>query len=179
VEIAGVPARVGTTATTRWWFPAKTDQGAMREDRLVLPIPPGLHWSDPMPVLKSDTPEAPREPRARARTPEIGEKGGPAPATKEPRAAIQFGVPSAEPAAPVEPAPTPATVPAVKPAKPERLKTPIDPQMVAKARELRDRYLEQVNERLLLAPSGKYDVSRALQPAARDSESAMPCLPAA
>ena len=29
-------------------------------------------------------------------------------------------------------------------------------------REPRDRYLEQVNDRLLLAPSGKYDVSRAL-----------------
>jgi hypothetical protein len=28
-------------AATPWWFPAKTDAGAMREDRLVLPIPPG------------------------------------------------------------------------------------------------------------------------------------------
>ncbi|MGB7157722.1 MAG: hypothetical protein WBD40_06625 [Tepidisphaeraceae bacterium] len=40
--------------------------------------------------------------------------------------------------------------------------------MVAKARELRDRYLEQVNDRLLLASSGKYDVSRGLQSAIRN-----------
>ncbi len=37
----------------------------------------------------------------------------------------------------------------------------IDPQLVSKARELRDRYLEQANNRLLIAPGGKYDVSRA------------------
>ena len=42
--------REGDT-TTPWWFPAKTDAGAMREDRLVLPIPPGKQWSDEMPVL--------------------------------------------------------------------------------------------------------------------------------
>ena len=38
---------------TPWWFPAKTDAGAMREDRLVLPIPPGRRWGDEMPVLRS------------------------------------------------------------------------------------------------------------------------------
>lgn len=42
-----------------------------------------------------------------------------------------------------------------------------DPKLIAAARELRDRYLEQMNERLLLPPaaSGKYDVSRALEAA--------------
>ena len=42
--------RAGDT-TTPWWFPAKTDGGAMREDRIVLPIPPSVHWSDEMPMI--------------------------------------------------------------------------------------------------------------------------------
>src|SRR5688500_20389757 len=44
--------REGDT-TTPWWFPAKTDSGAMREDRLVFPIPPGLSWRGEMPVLRA------------------------------------------------------------------------------------------------------------------------------
>ena len=164
-------------ATTPWWFPAKTDQGALREDRLVLPIPPGLHWSDPMPVLASSAPDAPRERKKKVPTPEVGEKGGPPPATKKPRAAIQFGVPSAKPLAPIAPAPTPAPVAQPKPAKPARPKEKIDPAMIAKARELRDRYLEQVNERLMLAPGGKYDVSRAIASAVVE-EKALPLLKA-
>ncbi len=32
--------------TTPWWFPSKTAGGSIREDRIVLPIPPGTHWSD-------------------------------------------------------------------------------------------------------------------------------------
>ncbi len=40
-----------------------------------------------------------------------------------------------------------------------------DPKLVEAARELRDRYLEQVNTNMLLPPSacGKYDVSRQLE----------------
>jgi hypothetical protein len=52
-----------------------------------------------------------------------------------------------------------------KKAKPPRMKN--DPKLVAAARELRDRYTEQINAapHLLLPPSanGKYDVSRALE----------------
>jgi hypothetical protein len=110
--------REGNT-TTPWWFPAKTDQGAMREDRLVLPIPPGLRWSDPMPVLKteecggvgvsecggdrhSDTPT-----RRHAHTsPKVGSKGGPQAPTPRPRAGVQFGPPPTKPVAPVEAKPT-------------------------------------------------------------------------
>jgi hypothetical protein len=120
-------------------------------------------------IAPSSSGETPK-PRKRVVSPEIGEKGGPPPATKKPRAAIQFGVPSAKPAAPVEVAPA-AAVPALpanveKPAQP---KERIDPQLVAKARELRDRYLEQVNERPLLASSGKYDVARVLPSAVTPS----------
>src|SRR5687768_8059580 len=32
--------------TTPWWYPCQTNSGAMREDRLVFPIPPGTHWSE-------------------------------------------------------------------------------------------------------------------------------------
>src|SRR5688500_91815 len=47
--------RAGDT-TTPWWFPSQTSGGAMMEDRLVFPIPPGTHWSDAKPiVLPKDT----------------------------------------------------------------------------------------------------------------------------
>ena len=35
----------------RGGFRAQTTGGAIREDRLVLPIPPGTHWSDAKPVI--------------------------------------------------------------------------------------------------------------------------------
>jgi hypothetical protein len=54
----------------------------------------------------------------------------------------------------------------IEPPKPKRTPKPRqknDPKYVAAARELRDRYLEQVNaDRLLPSASGKYDVSRQL-----------------
>jgi hypothetical protein len=58
----------------------------------------------------------------------------------------------------------------VVPPKPERARVPktkvkADPKLVAAARELRDRWLERVNEGRGgggLLPSGKYDVARAL-----------------
>src|SRR5690606_28726534 len=49
--------------STPWWFPAKTESGAIREDRLVLPIPPGMHWSDELPVLTPQQQTAPRASR--------------------------------------------------------------------------------------------------------------------
>ena len=36
---------------TPWWFPSQTGGGSIREDRLVLPIPPGKHWSDAKPII--------------------------------------------------------------------------------------------------------------------------------
>jgi hypothetical protein len=61
-----------------------------------------------------------------------------------------------------DPAPSPE---AAKPKKrAEKPKVKIDPKLITAARELRDRYLEQANDRLLIAPRGKYDVSRAVEP---------------
>ena len=33
-------------AVTPWWYPYQTTGGAIRADRLVFPIPAGVHWSD-------------------------------------------------------------------------------------------------------------------------------------
>ena len=49
--------RAGDT-TTPWWYPAKTEGGEMREDRLVFPIPPGTHWRDVLPVVLPETANA-------------------------------------------------------------------------------------------------------------------------
>ncbi len=38
-------------AQTAWWYPSITGSGAIREDRLVLPIPEGQHWSDARPMV--------------------------------------------------------------------------------------------------------------------------------
>ncbi|MGI9015204.1 MAG: hypothetical protein ACR2GY_13285 [Phycisphaerales bacterium] len=37
--------------TTPYWYPHRTDSGAVSEERIVLPIPPGVHWRDPMPLV--------------------------------------------------------------------------------------------------------------------------------
>ena len=47
-------------------------------------------------------------------------------------------------------------------AKPKRAKARNDPALVAAARELRDRWLEQVNAGPMALPSGKYEVRRQL-----------------
>ena len=33
-------------SVTPYWYPFQTSAGAIREDRLVFPIPPGVHWKD-------------------------------------------------------------------------------------------------------------------------------------
>ncbi len=48
--------RAGDT-TTPWWFPSKTAGGSIREDRIVLPIPPGTHWSSAKPLIFPGNPE--------------------------------------------------------------------------------------------------------------------------
>src|SRR5262249_35034191 len=116
-------------ATTPWWFPAETKGGALMEDRLVFPIPPGTHWSEAKPiVLPRDTqPRQLEGPAARA-------------------------TPKKKPAVLFKPAPlsgglwfAPPVVPEAKAEKPKRAKKPKvknDPKFIAAARELRDRWLE-------------------------------------
>jgi N-acetylglutamate synthase-like GNAT family acetyltransferase len=152
--------------TTPYWFPAKTDGGMMREDRLVLPIPPGVHWKEPMPILM---PEVPKAPAPRSRLEAQKKAGGSVPQLMPPtRRGARFGPPPAndvpaEPLAVEKPAST--ELAEVKPEKKKREKVKADPALVAKARELRDRWLERVNApggASVLASSGKYEVGKQL-----------------
>ena len=46
--------------TTPWWIPSETTGGSIRENRLVLPIPPGTHWSDAKPIILPTSDETPK-----------------------------------------------------------------------------------------------------------------------
>jgi hypothetical protein len=169
--------RVVEGDATPWWYPSQTSGGAIRADRLVFPIPPGIHWRDIRPADVTP-PEIPRDGQPRLAAPverrAARTKPAPAPVTDATCAAaggLRF--------APPEPAKQP------KPAKARPPQARIDPKYIAAARELRDRYLEQVNDRMMLpaAAAGKYDVSRALPPMGRTEpgggDRVTPLLPAA
>jgi hypothetical protein len=183
-------------ATTPWWFPAKTDAGAMGADRIVLPIPPGKHWSDEMPILLPQdhgVKALPDEGETASGKRASGGKRGPLTPSPQPRAKAMFGKPGPQPVVVAE-----SEKPAQKPKKPKREKIKADPALVAKARELRDRWLEHVNAGQAggqaggasIESAGKYDVVRqaladqsevrAVGPAMPDNpQSAIPLLPAA
>ena len=151
--------------TTPYWFPSQTGSGAIREDRLVFPIPPGMRWKDELPrVLPSDATPKLEDLEARR------SRGSKPKLPKPPVAMIgrlQLTVPEA-PKAAVE-----------KAKKEPRPKRKNDPKLVAAARELRDQWMEQVNaDASLLLPAGKYDVSRALAGPVGDVVVEMPALPA-
>jgi hypothetical protein len=42
---------------TPYWYPCQTNSGAIREDRLVFPIPPGVRWQDVQAVVTSPAAE--------------------------------------------------------------------------------------------------------------------------
>src|SRR5262249_369259 len=119
--------REGDT-TTPYWFPSETKSGAFREDRLGLPIPPGTPWKDVMAIVL---------PRGIDSEGALEDKNGlKTRATKKP----------------LPPSRTLGHLcfvqPKAKPEKPKREKKPKlknDPRLAAAARELRDRWLEQVN----------------------------------
>jgi hypothetical protein len=153
---------------TPWWFPAQTNSGSIREDRLVLPIPPGTHWSDAKPIILPETTHAHSDEPKRLplKRPMHGRDAArlsspkshatkkitpPRPTTLQERGGLRFG--------------NPAPPPPEKKPREKRAKIKNDPKYVAAARELRDRWLEKVNApggASLLLPSGKYDVSRTL-----------------
>jgi hypothetical protein len=161
--------------TTPYWFPAETSAGLIGENRIALPIPPGTHWSDAKPAVlpgfdekllchsrEGGNPEAsagsPPSRGRRERAPK------PAPVAVRPPSRGVWTAP------PAPPKPTKEQLAAAKKEK-ARQKAPKkknDPRLVAAARELSAKYLEQINAGLLLPPSanGKYDVSRQLEAAA-------------
>lgn len=148
--------RAGDT-TTPWWFPSQTGGGAIREDRIVLPIPPGTHWSDAKPLIlpgvelspgdepkKLPSPRKPREVKQKIETAKPAGLGG---------SGLRFA-----PVAPVENESLKE-----KPKREKKPKQKNDPKLIAAARELRDRWLEQVNRGgFVLESQAKYDVFRPL-----------------
>ena len=146
-----------STGGTPWWFPSQTSGGSIREDRIVLPIPPGTHWSDAKPLVLPGMPmpgEAKRLKDATPRPKRTKTTALPAvPVKGRPRGGLRFA------------AATPEPVEVEKPKREPKVKQKNDPRLIAAARELRDRWLEQVNATPLLA-SGKYDVSRAIETSA-------------
>jgi len=153
--------RQGDT-TTPWWFPSKTSGGSIREDRIVLPIPPGVKWSDVMPVV------LPGGEEAKLIEEKNGNHGRAARGTRKPkiietrhataRNGVFFSVPRL---ADVNVA---TATEAVKKEKPVRVAKKHDPKLVTAARELRDRWLDAVNTGTanVALPVGKYDVCREL-----------------
>ena len=166
--------REGDT-TTQWWFPAKTDAGSMREDRLVLPIPPGFHWSDELPrVLPQEKliEDRTREPKALApRKP------------ARPRY-VQAGPPPTGAASETVnacPEPGRGEKPVVeKPKRETKPKAKIDRKYIAAARELNARWQEWMasGEGQVMA-LGKYDVSTTKRLTASKRTAMKALLPAA
>ena len=144
--------RAGDEATP-WWFPSKTSGGSIREDRIVIPIPPGTHWDDAKPILlpgdDADAKALPAPAPAKRAKPKPVEKRNPIA-----RNGMWFDVPAP---------PTPGTpIAAEKPPREKKPKAKHDSRVVAAARELRDRYLEEYNAgRFALPATAKYDVTRA------------------
>src|SRR5687768_15805758 len=114
--------------------------------------PPGTHWTEvravELPVVGGQLPAAKEEKRA-GKMPKP-QNAPPQPTRRGPR---QFGPPPTGPI--VEESVAVAVAPPKKPPKP-RAKVKTDPQFVAAARELRDRYLEHVNTASPLAPRARY-----------------------
>jgi ribosomal protein S18 acetylase RimI-like enzyme len=157
--------------STPLWYPFQTNAGAIRADRLVLPIPPGMHWKDVHPVALPEEQGA-KQATAAARTRRTGRvddaerfADGPVEPTPKPRAKVQFGLPGRSTPPPPEAEQAKAeTGNGQRPAheKPKARSDPaksIDPKYLAGARELRDRYLEQMNLQAL-PPAGKYEIAR-------------------
>jgi hypothetical protein len=163
--------RAGDQATP-WWFPSQTGGGAIREDRIVLPIPPGVHWSDPMPVMLPEQSDF-YGPSAEVRRTGCGVRSevktqALPPPTRAPRSSLptphsvrrtssglsrpSFGAVAEKTKS--QPRRGRSTTPSAK----------NDPTLVAAARELRDRWLEQMNNGTskMSAAIGKYDVCRVI-----------------
>ena len=139
--------------STPWWFPACTGGGALREDRVVLPIPPGVKWWEEMPRLLPQSESELATKRLPGERPAKREKAVVAENTHaEGLGGLRFG----------------GAASAKSPEKKvKRERAMVSPEQAMKARELRDRFLEAaVAGRLELAASvGKYEVGRALDTA--------------
>jgi len=155
------------------WMPVKTQGGAIQEERLIVPILPGQHWSDPLPALmpqgKGETTlasglppitqfEEDRVKRAAGEKvpgPVIGHAGPSGPEPEPPRAVVtRHGIKFIGGA---------GTPPPKGRSKVPRVKRVHDPELRRKLRDLRDRYLDALHSgRLDLPSSQKWDVGRVI-----------------
>ena len=144
--------------TTPYWFPSQTSGGSIQEDRIVLPIPPGVHWSDAKPIVLPGGSELSvvggqlSEKKRPARRLPTTDNQQPTTRATISSGGLRFGAPEeSRPKKRAGGTPTP------------RKKN--DPKLIAAARELRDRWLERVNDDpSILLGNGKYEVSRMLSP---------------
>jgi hypothetical protein len=171
---------------TPYWFPSQTSGGSIREDRIVLPIPPGTHWRDVMPVVLPSEENSKSESRSvgpaysRDNPKQIGngksahQKTKPAGAAVSKKSISKGGL--------WFPAPKPAKGEATDKPKhakrAKRAKVKNHPRLVSAARELRDRWLERVNRdpSAVLTSGGRYDVRRELPQPMAPGEPAPPPL---
>jgi hypothetical protein len=150
-------------AVTPWWFPSQTSSGSIREDRIVLPIPPGVHWSDPMPRVLPEEPENTQRPQIPAKV-KIKAK-----ASTSTLSGLTFKRSRRS---------------ALEKSMKRQAAKKNEPRLVAAAREMNARWMEYVNSGAAqLEPRGKYDVTRALPPVAPPIDAiggheAIPALPA-
>lgn len=170
-----------------YWFPSQTGAGAIGEDRLVLPIPPGTHWSDAKPIvlpngpapgsdstkdevllLESEVQRLERERKQRVKQKKdaalkLAKKRDANQRTMK-RGGLRFGALTPSPAAKEAEQQAQAAVDAeLKQAKKavKAAKKKFDPAQEAFARELKDRWLEHVaTDPGLLLAIPKYDVAK-------------------
>jgi hypothetical protein len=143
--------------STPWWFPSETSGGAIKENRIVLPIPPGTHWSDAKPIVLPGELSV-----VSGQLSVVEEKKPRQPRVKVPK--VEVIKPTSIASGGLRFAPAPVAGAVVEKAKPEpKLRQKNDPRLVAAARELKDRWLEEVNTgRYLPVSNGKYEVARLL-----------------
>jgi hypothetical protein len=147
--------------STPWWFPSETSGGAVKENRVVLPIPPGTHWSEAKPLVLPGL--------------EVGEsavKALLAKRVRKPKKELVVVNPRAIAAGGLRFAITaPSVIEEKVEIKEKKARQKNDPRLVAAARELKDRWLEEINSgRYLPMGNGKYEVSRGIErkPEARE-----------
>ena len=177
--------REGDTDTP-YWFPSQTSGGAIGEDRLVIPIPPGTHWSDAKPMVipgvdrfvAGDEPLAlvsgqnrllphPRNSRGSSEEgeskPKRRSKRKPKLTAKQKQASSSGGLWFVPPPEVSSPPPEGESKESKAKRKEKGPPRKYHPKYVEAARELCARFLDGVNDQGLLPEGwnqGKYDVSR-------------------
>ena len=165
---------------TPWWYPSVTGSGAIRQDRLVLPIPEGQHWSEARPSVLPAAPEAEEELVDDPSVPDeelAGKKRWPEGVTEADGKLFRNGkrlmtpdqiriaagvssgglymVPAGVECVAALPRPLPRR------RKKSRRRAKHDPALASAVRELRDVWLEYVNDGRLLPAPEQYAVGRA------------------